>query len=143
MSTSKPPVAEEKEGLPFHHASTSAPHIEGAYNRKLDPKEQQRMEAMMKNLSAQASQFITKEVEQSYTLPKQGDAQLLEGGALNLKAIPTLYFKGCRSCSYTVDHRTVKVLIEDCQDCSFTFNNSILTSSQPHHRTRRRPPPSR
>ena len=125
-------MAEEKEGLPFHHASTSAPHIDGAFNRKLDPKEQARMEAMMANLNAQASQFITKETDQSYTLPRHGEGEQLEGGALNLKAIPTLYFKGCRGCAYTVDHRTVKVLIEDCQDCSFTLNNSILTSSQTH-----------
>ena len=133
MSTAaSKPAVEEKEAA--YHATTSAPHTEGQFNRKLDPKEQARMNAMMANMNAQASQFITKETDQTRTLDKQG-GEVGEGGAINLKAIPTLYFKGCKGCDYTVDHRTVKVLIEDCQDCNFTFNHTILTSSQPLART--------
>jgi SEC-C motif len=127
-------MPEEKESLPppRHHASTSAPHLDGAFTRKLDPKEQARMNAMMSNMSKQASQFITNQTNVTATIPTQGDSSTADG-ALDLKAIPTLYFKGCKGCSYTVDHRTTKVLIEDCQDTTFSFNNTILTSSQATH----------
>ena len=112
----------------YHATSNSSPEIEGSsFARKLDPKEQARMNAMFATISKQAFQSINNRTDETVTLERQGESAT--GEALDLKAIPTLYFKSCTGCHFTIDHRTTKVLIEDCKDTTFTFNGSILTST--------------
>ena len=109
-------------------ATSSAPESErNAFARKLDPAEQARMNAMFATISKQAFQSISNRTDETVTLERQGENAA--GEALDLKAIPTLYFKSCSGCQFTIAHRTTKVLIEDCKDCSFTFTSSILTST--------------
>lgn len=50
-----------------------------------------------------------------------------EDGAIDLKSIPTVYFKGNKGCTYTVNHRVSKVFIENCEDCHFIFNGTLMT----------------
>ena len=109
-------------------SSSSSAEPEGnAFARKLDPKEQARMNAMFATISKQAFQSINSRSNETVTLERQGESA--SGEAIDLKAIPTLYFKGCTNCHFVIAHRTTKVLIEDCRDTTFTFNNSILTST--------------
>ena len=109
-------------------SASSLPESErNAFARKLDPKEQARMNAMFATISKQAFQSINNRANEQLTLPRQGESAT--GDALDLKAIPTLYFKSCNNCHYVIDHRTTKVMIEDCKDTTFTFNNTILTST--------------
>ena len=123
------PIPEQKEGLPFHHASTSAPHLNGQFARKLDPAEQQRLSVMFANLSKQASQIVSGLSNVTQTLPAVGADVRLADGSIDLKSIPTLYLKALRGCTLTVAHRTTKVMIEDCQDTSVHFTAGILTST--------------
>lgn len=92
------------------------------FRPKLDPKEQERMDAMMGNMSKQTSQFICDQTDVIKTLESMGVVT-------DLKSIPTLYFKNCRGCEYTIEHRTTKVLIENCHDTKFHFKQPILTAS--------------
>ena len=109
-------------------ASSSTP-TEGTntFARKLDPAEQARMNAMFATISKQAFQSIDNRSNETATLERQGESA--SGEALDLKAIPTLYFKSCTNCHYVISHRTTKVMIENCKDSSFTFTSSILTST--------------
>ncbi|EFA86578.1 hypothetical protein PPL_00379 [Heterostelium album PN500] len=41
----------------------------------------------------------------------------------------TVYFKGCKDGNYTISARVVKILIEACQRCTFTFKGRIFTNT--------------
>lgn len=51
--------------------------------------------------------------------------------SLDLPAKPTLHFKANKNCTFHVTEGTslVKVLLEDCHDCTFVVNGSIITST--------------
>jgi len=97
----------------------------GSFARKLDPREKDRLQAQIGNLKQQNAQFINDEKGQSRTLEKIGDHKT--GEIVDLSKIPALYFKSCSEGNYIIDHRTTKVLIEDCHNCTFNFNSSVLT----------------
>jgi len=98
---------------------------------KSDAKEQARLQAQIGNMRQQNSQFVVGEVEKKFTLEKKGEdaAPATEGsGALDLSAVPAVYFSSCRKSEFVVDHRTSKILIESCEDCVIEINGKILTA---------------
>jgi len=79
------------------------------------------------NMQEQSSQFIIGESGKKYTLEDKVKEE--SGKELNLKEIPTVYFKNCRDSEYTINHRITKLLIEDCHNTTITINRNILTST--------------
>lgn len=94
---------------------------------KRDDKEQARLQAMIGNLRKQNGQFIIDETDKKYTLDRQ--EKKLEDGTVDLKAVPTVYFKNCKNGEYTIDHRVAKILIENCENLTLTLNGKLLTST--------------
>jgi len=47
---------------------------------------------------------------------------------LDLAAVPAVYFSACKKSEYVIDHRTSKILIENCDDCVIEINGKILTA---------------
>jgi hypothetical protein len=110
---------------------------------KNSTREQARLQAQIGNMRQQNSQFIVNEVEKKYTLDKKGaveakgeaEAEKEEGeeskavaGALDLASVPAVYFSACKKGEYVIDHRTSKILIENCEDCVIEVNGKILTA---------------
>lgn len=93
---------------------------------KSDPKEAARLQAQIGNMRKQNAQFITNEEDQKYTLERKGETD--KGQAIDLKAIPPVYFTHCKRGEYVIDHRTSKILIEDCEDVTITVNGKVLTA---------------
>lgn len=95
---------------------------------KSDPKEAARIQAMMGHIRNQNAQVVSDEVDQTKTLEKK-EAATKEGGGIDLKTIPTVYFTNCKGGKYVVDHKITKVFVENCHDTEITFNGQILTST--------------
>lgn len=95
---------------------------------KNDLKEQARLQAQIGNLRQQNGQFFLDETDKKYTLERKGETKQ-DDGTLDLKAIPSVYFCGCKKGEYTIDHRTAKILIENCEDLVVNINGKVLTST--------------
>lgn len=104
---------------------------------KIDPKEEARLQAMFGNMQEQSSQFVIGEKGQRYTLEKKptdqeevaSRSETGEVAPLNLKEVPTVYFKNCHDGDYVIDHRVTKILIEGCKDTRIHINQNVLTST--------------
>jgi hypothetical protein len=46
-----------------------------------------------------------------------------------LEKAPVVYFKNCKNGTYVLAGRSTKVLVENCHDCTFTFDGGIITSN--------------
>jgi len=95
--------------------------------KKMDPKEQARITAMIANSKEANTQIIKDEKDQKKTIESRGEQKA--GEALDLKSIPTIYFNKCSNGVYTIDHRTTKIFIEDVKDTTIIVNGKILTST--------------
>lgn len=95
---------------------------------KRDDKEQARLQAQIGNMRKQNGQFVLDEVDKTYTLERQGEDKL-EDGTMDLKAVPAVYFSGCKNGQYTIDHRVSKILVENCENLTIVLNGKLLTST--------------
>eukprot|EP00457_Paulinella_chromatophora_P009185 gb/GEZN01009241.1/.p1 GENE.gb/GEZN01009241.1/~~gb/GEZN01009241.1/.p1 ORF type:complete len:302 (+),score=55.17 gb/GEZN01009241.1/:36-941(+) len=95
---------------------------------KRDPKEQQKMEAMMGRLKDEKQQnlFIVDQTGKTETFDAPSESQ---DGVLNLKAVPIVYMKNCKKGNYTFNRRTTKFFIENCEDVTVTVNQNVLTNT--------------
>jgi Adenylate cyclase associated (CAP) C terminal/SEC-C motif len=60
-----------------------------------------------------------------YVLNQQGKTETFAKDSIDQMAV--IYFKGCRDCEYTVESRSTKVFIENCHNCTFSFNEKIIS----------------
>jgi hypothetical protein len=103
----------------------SVPNVKPKY----DEKEEARMQALMGALRDQTSQVISGEENQTRTLEEVGGGLLADGSGLDLKSIPTVYFKNVKGGVYTINHRTSKLFVEGCEDLTVIVNNNIMTAT--------------
>lgn len=101
---------------------TAVPNVKS----KNDKKEAAKIQAMMGQLREQNSQIISDETGNTCTLEVKG-GEKREDGTIDLKSIPTVYFKNNKGGVYTVNHRVAKVFIDNCDDCTFILNGAIMT----------------
>lgn len=91
---------------------------------KFEPEEEKKMNAMFGTLQDQDTVFIMK---------KDGTTENVEveagQSASDLKSTPTLVIKDCKNVTVNVNRRVVKALIQNCHNCTFVFNQSILTNT--------------
>jgi len=91
---------------------------------KMDPKEQAKLQAMFGNLQKQHAHFFVDEVGKESRLEDDP-----ESTGLDLKKVPSVYFKNCKNGSYVLNRRVTKVLIERCENVTVTLNGNILTNT--------------
>lgn len=85
--------------------------------------EQKRM-LMMQISSAPRAPGATKQ-DSKFVLLQKDKTVRFEPDSIAMTAV--VYFKANRNCNFTVDSRCTKVFIEDCHDCTFTFNDQVIT----------------
>lgn len=95
--------------------------------KKMDQKEQARIQAMIANSKQENTTIIKDEADEKRTIEAKGVPAA--GQALDLKSIPTIYFNKCTNGNYTIDHRTTKIFIEDVKDTTIIINGKVLTST--------------
>jgi len=91
---------------------------------KMDPKEQAKLQAMFGNLQKQHAHFFLDEEGKDSRLEKDEDT-----AGLDLKKVPSVYFKNCKNGNYVLNRRVTKVLIERCENVTVTVNENILTNT--------------
>jgi hypothetical protein len=91
---------------------------------KMDPKEQAKLQAMFGNLQNQHAHFFMNEEGKDSRLEKDS-----EETGLDLKKVPSVYFKNCKNGNYVLNRRVTKVLIERCENVTVTLNENILTNT--------------
>jgi len=84
----------------------------------LDEKEAKKLQAQLGNPKEQAAKYI---------LGKRGVKERLGEDSHQPQA--TVYFKNCHDCEFVLDAMCTKVLIEDCHNCTVTFNEKVITNT--------------
>jgi len=85
---------------------------------KLNPKEQNRLQAMMGNGKQQAAK---------YYLNEKGKKEVLDDSTIIPQA--TVFFKNCEDCEFVLDAMCTKVLIEGCHNTKIILKQKVVTST--------------
>jgi len=102
-------------------------NIDQQKSKMKDPKEAQRIQAMMGN--AREQNGLIHSNEKDVTVECEDKVELSADGSLDIKTIPTVYIKNCENCVYKLKHRVNKVLVEGCKDVTVIIDGKIMTAT--------------
>jgi len=109
------PIPSNNWGGNTNKVITADAEVHGA--GKLDPKEQQKMHALLGGGKKQAT-----------TLLHNKKAETIQLKPTDVDASHTLVLKDCGDCHVTVDAMVTKIMIDGCQNTTLVLNQKIITA---------------
>mmetsp|Transcript_9440 Transcript_9440/g.13010 ORF Transcript_9440/g.13010 Transcript_9440/m.13010 type:complete len:310 (-) Transcript_9440:100-1029(-) len=91
--------------------------VESGNGGQLDPKEQQKLHALLGGGKKQQTKVVLNKKDEHITL-----------GESDAEASHTLVFKDCHGCTINVDVMVTKIMIDGCNNCKIQFNKKIVTA---------------